>query len=139
MSDIVEQLREKSKWRPNDVHGDLHKAAADEIVRLRAIVRVNGLRWGHTHAEIDALIAPGGGGKTPKSAYVSPQAEGVTHSYEPLPSTEAAALFSEPARGASSSGGSSHDPAVSSGQEPQVTKNQDGTTTWTDNAGSETR
>lgn len=30
--------------------------AANEIERLRAIVRVNGLRWGHTHAEIDALL-----------------------------------------------------------------------------------
>ena len=27
-----------------------------EIGRLRAIVRVNGLRWGHTHAEIDAIL-----------------------------------------------------------------------------------
>jgi len=30
--------------------------AAREIERLQAIVRVNGLRWGHTHAEIDALL-----------------------------------------------------------------------------------
>jgi hypothetical protein len=28
---------------------------------------------------------------------------------------------------------------TTSGQEPQVTQNSDGTTTWTDNAGSETR
>jgi hypothetical protein len=28
-----------------------------ENERLRSIVRVNGLRWGHTHAEIDALLA----------------------------------------------------------------------------------
>lgn len=27
-----------------------------EIERLRAIVRVNGLSWGHSHAEIDALL-----------------------------------------------------------------------------------
>ncbi len=27
-----------------------------EIARLREIVRVNGLRWGHTHAEIDAIL-----------------------------------------------------------------------------------
>lgn len=27
-----------------------------EIERLRAIVRVNGLRWGHSHAEIDQLL-----------------------------------------------------------------------------------
>lgn len=33
------------------------RLAADEIDRLRTIVRVNGLRWGHTHAEIDALLA----------------------------------------------------------------------------------
>lgn len=25
--------------------------------RMEAALRVNGLRWGHTHAEIDALIA----------------------------------------------------------------------------------
>ena len=31
-------------------------AAQAEIARLKAIVRVNGLRWGHTHADIDALI-----------------------------------------------------------------------------------
>lgn len=30
--------------------------AGAEIDRLRHILRVNGLRWGHTHAEIDALI-----------------------------------------------------------------------------------
>jgi hypothetical protein len=34
-TDIVEQLREKARWRPHDVHGDLHNAAADEIERLR--------------------------------------------------------------------------------------------------------
>lgn len=39
MSEIVEQLREKAKWRPNDVHGDLHNAAADEIDRLRAALK----------------------------------------------------------------------------------------------------
>lgn len=32
------------------------ECAADEIDRLRAIVRVNGLRWGHTHAEIDTIL-----------------------------------------------------------------------------------
>ena len=32
-----------------------------------------------------------------------------------------------------------HHPADFSGQEPQVTRNPDGTTTWTDNTGSETR
>lgn len=31
-------------------------AAQAEIARMKAIVRVNGLRWGHTHADIDALI-----------------------------------------------------------------------------------
>jgi hypothetical protein len=30
-----------------------------EIERLRAALRVNGLRWGHTHAEIDALLTNG--------------------------------------------------------------------------------
>ena len=28
-----------------------------EIERLRAVVRVNGLRWGHSHADIDAMLA----------------------------------------------------------------------------------
>ena len=27
-----------------------------EVGRLRAIIRVNGLRWGHSHAEIDAIL-----------------------------------------------------------------------------------
>jgi len=44
--------------KPLDI--DEWKAKADaaeaEIARLEAIVRVNGLRWGHSHAEIDALI-----------------------------------------------------------------------------------
>jgi hypothetical protein len=31
--------------------------AGQEIERLRAVVRVNGLRWGHSHAEIDTLLA----------------------------------------------------------------------------------
>jgi hypothetical protein len=30
--------------------------AADEIDRLRAAIRVNGLRWGFTDAEIDAVL-----------------------------------------------------------------------------------
>ncbi len=33
-----------------------HQGCSAEIDRLRAIVRVNGLRWGHSHAEIDALL-----------------------------------------------------------------------------------
>jgi hypothetical protein len=32
--------------------------AADEIARLRTIIRVNGLRAGATHAEIDAVVFP---------------------------------------------------------------------------------
>jgi len=27
-----------------------------EIERLREVIRVNGLRWGHSHAEIDAIL-----------------------------------------------------------------------------------
>ena len=27
-----------------------------EIERLKAVIRINGLRWGHTHAEIDTII-----------------------------------------------------------------------------------
>ena len=36
-TDIVKQLREKAKWRSDDIHGDLHNAAADEIERLRSL------------------------------------------------------------------------------------------------------
>ena len=56
--DIVKRLREGRtegtdlRWQVTDIHLE----AADEIERLRAIVRVNGLRWGHTHTEIDELL-----------------------------------------------------------------------------------
>lgn len=33
---LLAELREKARWRPNDIHGDLHNAAADEIERLRS-------------------------------------------------------------------------------------------------------
>lgn len=33
-----------------------HECLVAERNELRAIVRVNGLRWGHTHAEIDAIL-----------------------------------------------------------------------------------
>jgi hypothetical protein len=29
---------------------------AAEVERLRSVVRVNGLRWGHSHAEIDKIL-----------------------------------------------------------------------------------
>lgn len=35
---------------------EAHDAKAAEIVRLQAVVRVNGLRHGATHAEVDAML-----------------------------------------------------------------------------------
>lgn len=61
MSDIVERLKGQIQKDGDAYWEELYqqrKDASDEIERLRAIVRVNGLRWGHTHAEIDALLAP---------------------------------------------------------------------------------
>jgi hypothetical protein len=48
-------------WKPDpEKPGGLVSATirdyVTEIERLRSIVRVNGLRWGHTHAEIDAIL-----------------------------------------------------------------------------------
>ena len=37
------------------VRAELREAKL-EIARLRTIVRVNGLRWGHTHKEIDEIL-----------------------------------------------------------------------------------
>lgn len=54
--DIVARLRGRVHDAQMD-HEQMMDDAADEIERLRAIVRVNGLRWGHTHAEIDAILA----------------------------------------------------------------------------------
>ena len=46
---LVQRLRE---------HGSLTEIeAAVEIERLRSVVRINGLRWGHTHEEIDKILA----------------------------------------------------------------------------------
>lgn len=53
MSDILHKLTE---WH-HATDLAIAREARDEIERLRAIVRVNGLRWGHTHAEIDAILA----------------------------------------------------------------------------------
>jgi len=48
-----------------DYWGDKCCKAEAENERLRAIVRVNGLRLGHTHAEIDALLAESNGDRNP--------------------------------------------------------------------------
>jgi hypothetical protein len=60
-ADIVERLRDRAdsydQSGPSASHtADLLREAADEIERLRAALRVNGLRWGHTDAEIDAVL-----------------------------------------------------------------------------------
>lgn len=59
MIDIVKRLRfDATRCEmqfSKGVAGNIEEAAK-EIERLRAIVRVNGLRWGHTHAEVDALL-----------------------------------------------------------------------------------
>ncbi len=52
--DIVTQLRDPSVRLAGDVR--TMAAAADEIERLRAVIRVNGLRHGATDAEIDEVI-----------------------------------------------------------------------------------
>ena len=55
---ITERLRQANRdlfyIKPRSANACVE--AANEIERLRAIVRVNGLRWGHTHAEIDELL-----------------------------------------------------------------------------------
>jgi hypothetical protein len=47
----IERLRAESAAVMDD-----YRACMGERDRLRSIVRVNGLRWGHTHAEIDAIL-----------------------------------------------------------------------------------
>jgi hypothetical protein len=58
VTDIVKRLR-VLVTRDRDPTVEDAREAADEIERLRAALRVNGLRWGHTHAEIDALLTNG--------------------------------------------------------------------------------
>jgi len=54
MSDKTTRLLDDLRiWGDGD---PLVMRAVAEIERLRAIVRVNGLRWGHSHAEIDAIL-----------------------------------------------------------------------------------
>lgn len=57
-TDIVAKLRVMAAdGRCEGVYGaGLAAIAADEIGRLRGIIRVNGLRAGATHAEIDEVI-----------------------------------------------------------------------------------
>jgi hypothetical protein len=54
-----------------------------EIGRLRAIVRVNGLRWGHTHAEIDKLLEPARGASSNGGFSHDPAPLSPSHSETP--------------------------------------------------------
>lgn len=64
--DIVDRLRAYNSRmgtrNPNDYGAWITVAelneAADEIGRLRTIVRVNALRAGFTHADVDAVLFP---------------------------------------------------------------------------------
>lgn len=52
-------LRRRATGQPTtmeDLERDL-KAARDEIAALQAALRVNALRWGYDHADVDAVIA----------------------------------------------------------------------------------
>lgn len=57
---IADALETASRWRAAFPQGgtttDALAALADEVGRLRAIIRVNGLHAGATHAEIDEVI-----------------------------------------------------------------------------------
>lgn len=58
-TDIVGLLRYRAEHGGPAFHMEDEQTlfrAADEIERLRAIIRVNGLRAGSTHAEIDQVI-----------------------------------------------------------------------------------
>lgn len=57
---ITDAMRERARLQTESCHecANLLIKGADEIRRLRAAFRVNGLRWGHTHAEIDAILDP---------------------------------------------------------------------------------
>lgn len=66
MTDIVDRLRASNARmgirNPNDYGTWITVAelneAADEIERLRAAFRVNALRAGFTHADVDAVLFP---------------------------------------------------------------------------------
>jgi len=70
INDITHRLRGQYAMGPHLPNGEpefgwtqfeappLQHEAADEIERLRGIIRVNGLRWGADHPDIDALIYP---------------------------------------------------------------------------------
>jgi hypothetical protein len=59
-TDIVARLRAVDHMSVEDcfLQSHLLSAAADEIGRLRAIIRVNALRAGGTHAQIDTVVFP---------------------------------------------------------------------------------
>ena len=51
-----ERLARERLTRDYNELREAHDAKAAEIVRLQAVVRVNGLRHGATHAEVDAML-----------------------------------------------------------------------------------
>ena len=63
MTDVVDRLREGvfggDETKTDAVIHMYMQVAAAEIGRLRAIIRVNGLRHGATHKEVDDILYPG--------------------------------------------------------------------------------
>lgn len=57
-----DELSHECDMRPEDTanfeYAQWLRDAAQEIERLRSVIRVNGLRWGNTHAEIDKIVFP---------------------------------------------------------------------------------
>lgn len=64
MDDIVNRLRDRDAVVLSGLFHAIPvmREAASEIERLRSVVRVNGLRWGHSHEEIDAMLTANKGG-----------------------------------------------------------------------------
>lgn len=59
MTDIVDRLRDPEVFiGDGQMSSPVARAGANEIQRLRTIIRVNGLRWGVPNSEIDALLYP---------------------------------------------------------------------------------
>lgn len=59
MTDIVDRLRSPEVFlSTSGMVSPVAYEAAEEIGRLRAIVRINALRQGATHKEVDAVLYP---------------------------------------------------------------------------------